>query len=89
VFLSCRIVSKVPRVVDVDVLQRYTTRCFCDDPVMTGEVYERTSPQLQTVGLVDKNSLLSGHNHKKGMEFDAMERHKYLTFRLVLGKADN
>lgn len=87
--LSCRIVYKVPRVIDVDVLQRYTTRCFCDDPVMTGEMYERTSPQLQAVGLVDKNSLLSGHNHKKGMEFDAMERHEYLTFRLVLGKADN
>ena len=56
---------------------------------MTGEVYERISPQLQAVGLVNKSSLLSGHNHKKGMEFDAMERHKYLTFRLVLGKADN
>jgi hypothetical protein len=89
VSLSCRIVSKIPRVVDVDVLQRYTTRCFCDDPVMTGEMYERTSPQLQAVGLVDKNSLLSGHSRKKGMEFGAMERHGYLTFRLVLGKADN
>ena len=56
---------------------------------MTGEVYERTSPQLQAVRLVDKNLLLFGHNHKKGMEFDAAERHKYLTFRLVHGKADN
>ena len=52
VSLSCRIVFKVLRVVDVDVLQRYTTGCFCDDPMITGEVYERTSPQLQAVTLI-------------------------------------